>query len=196
MTSSSSFVVERGLDTMVLVYSLLQGHPAEVVCEQFLRAHSGWFTSPLVFVEAKNILTKVYGVHAVDATNKLIQLAAGPIVLLPVDETTIQSALQLADDQGIDLTDSVLLHHAQQCRAGFLATDDQRLAQACGRIGITPQTPLDDALRQQIANWEITHLAPKGLPRILRQVNHWLSQTHPQAASDFWRQTGNGIHLP
>ena len=59
MTSSSSPPLERGLDTMVLVYSLLQGHPALTACEHFLRAHTGWFTSPLVLFEAKGVLTKV-----------------------------------------------------------------------------------------------------------------------------------------
>lgn len=61
MISSSSPALERGLDTMVLVYSLLQGHPAATACEQLLRAHSGWFTSTAVFFEAKSVLTKVYG---------------------------------------------------------------------------------------------------------------------------------------
>ena len=66
MTSSSSpsLALERALDTMILVYSLLQGHPAVLPCEQFLRSHSGWFTSPLVLIEAKDILTKVYSVDA------------------------------------------------------------------------------------------------------------------------------------
>jgi predicted nucleic acid-binding protein len=45
--------LERALDTMVLVHTLLQGHPALTACEQLLRAHSGWFTSPLVLFEAK-----------------------------------------------------------------------------------------------------------------------------------------------
>jgi predicted nucleic acid-binding protein len=48
MISSSSPRLECGLDTMVLVYSLLQGHPALAACEQLLRARTGWFTSPLV----------------------------------------------------------------------------------------------------------------------------------------------------
>ena len=66
MTSSSSPALERGLDTMLLVYCTLQGHPAAPACEQFLRAHTGWFTSPLVLFEAKGILTKVYGVSPSD----------------------------------------------------------------------------------------------------------------------------------
>jgi hypothetical protein len=92
MTSSSSPPLQYGLDTMILVYSLLQGHPAATACEQLLRAHAGWFTSPWVLFEA--------------------------------------------------------------------------------------------------------HVPPKGLPRVLRRVQLWLSHSHPQAAQDFWSQTGGGSHLP
>ena len=68
MTSSSSPPTECGLDTMILVFSLLQGHPANLPCEQLLRSEPAWFTSPLVIMEAKNILTKAYGVDAGTAT--------------------------------------------------------------------------------------------------------------------------------
>src|SRR5215468_7485790 len=99
MTSSSSpaLALERGLDTMILVYYLLQGHPAALPCEQFLRAHTGWFTSPLVLIEAKSILTKVNSVAANNVTRKLLQFAAGPVVLLDLDDATVISAFQLAD---------------------------------------------------------------------------------------------------
>jgi hypothetical protein len=73
MTSSISAgpLLERGLDTMVLVYSLLQGHPGLSACEQILRAHTGWFTSPSVLFEAKAVLTKAYGEDPSLAMQKL-----------------------------------------------------------------------------------------------------------------------------
>lgn len=95
MTSSSSPTLERGLDTMLVVYSLLQGHPAAISCEQFICAHTGWFTSPLVLIEAKNILTKVYSVDVHDATKKLLQVAAGPIVLLDLNEAVTTSSMKV-----------------------------------------------------------------------------------------------------
>ena len=196
MTSSSSPALERGLDTMVLVYSLLQGHPGAIPCEQFLSSRSGWFTSPLVFFEAKTILTRVYSVNAADATTKFLQVAAGPIVLLGLDAAATVSAFQLADTHNLDLTDAVLMHLAQQHGAGYVVTEDQRFAQVCTQLGITPESPLDAALRQQVAVWEAANLAPKGLPRVLRRAHQWLSQSHPQAAHDFWSQTGGGSHLP
>jgi hypothetical protein len=53
MTSSSSPVLERGLDTMLLVYSLLHGHLAAALCQQFLATYAGWFTFPLVLLPSR-----------------------------------------------------------------------------------------------------------------------------------------------
>ena len=196
MTSSSSPSHERGLDTMILVYSLLQGHPAALLCEHFLRSHSGWFTSPVVLIEAKNVLVKVYSESANAVTAKLHQFAAGPVVVLDLDQATVATAFQLADSQGLDFSDAVLLHLAHRHRAGYIATEDLRLTQACQSFSITPISPLDTALRQQVAAWESANLPSKGLPRVLRRVYQWLSQTHPQAAQDFWSHTSSGSHLP
>jgi predicted nucleic acid-binding protein len=193
---SSSPALERGLDTMLLVYSLLPGHPAAVPCSQFIAAQSGWFTSPLVVVEAKNILTKVYGVDPGAATAKLQQFAATPVVQLGFDERAAAAAFALADTHGLDITDAVLLQLTQQHGAAFLATDDYRLTQACRQLGIAPVSPLDAALRQQVAVWEAVNLASKGLARILQRIHEWLSQGHPQAAHDFWSMSGGGSHLP
>jgi predicted nucleic acid-binding protein len=181
---------------MILVYYLLQGHPAALPCEQFLRAHTRWFTSHLVLIEAKSVLTKIYSVDAGNVTTKLLQFAAGPVVLLDLEQVTVASAFQLADTHGLDLTDAVLLHLARQHGAGYLTTEDQALAWACTQFGITPGSPLDAGLRRQVAAWEAVNLAPKGLSRVLRRVHQWLDQTHPQAAQAFWARTTGGSHLP
>jgi len=44
----------------MLVYSLLEGHPASAACEQFIRGRTGWFTTPLTLLEAKTVPVKVY----------------------------------------------------------------------------------------------------------------------------------------
>jgi len=94
------------------------------------------------------------------------------------------------------LTDAVLLQTVQAQGATLLATDDNKLAQACRQVGIIPEHPIDAKLRQQMAEWEATHLPMKGLPRVLRQIHQWLSHIYPQAAQDFWSKTGGGAHLP
>jgi predicted nucleic acid-binding protein len=196
MTSSSSPPLERALDTMVLVYSLLRGHPAEKVCEHLLRSHAGWFTSPLVLFEAKGILTRVYGEDPMLVTSKLAQVASGPIVFIDLARTDVVPVFQLADMHTLDLTDAVLLHLARSHGARFLASDDQNLCLVCSQFGITPLAPLDPGLRHAVGAWEATHVPPKGLPRVLRRVHQWLSISHPQAAQDFWSLTGGSSHLP
>ena len=195
-TSSSSPAIERGLDSMLLVYSLLEGHPASSECAQFIASRSGWFTSVLTILEAKAILTKVYGVDAQQASQKLAQVAAAPVVIVELHAASALAALQMADSLGVDLTDAVLLHTAQTHRAKAIATDDLRLSQLCGQVGLAIESPIDAVLRQQIAAWEVAHLPPKGLQRVLRRVHAWLNQSHAQAARDFWSHTGGGSHLP
>lgn len=196
MTSSFSLPFERGLDAMLIVYSLLNHHPASAACEQFIRAHTGWFTTAFTLFEAKAILTKVYAVDAVLVSRKLAQFAAGPIVVAEVDLATALAAMDKADALNIDLTDAVLLHTTQAHGVLRIATDDSKLAQACRQVGMTPETPIDTALRQQMAEWEAVNLPAKGLPRVLRQIHHWLSRIAPQTAQDFWSHTGGGSHLP
>jgi predicted nucleic acid-binding protein len=196
MTSSSNLQIERGLDAMLIVYSLLNGHPASVMCEQFIRNRTGWFTTTFTLFEAKTILTKVYSVDSALASQKLAKFAASPIIVVAVDLATALTAMRMADTFGIDLTDAVLLQTSQLHGALLLATEDKKLVQACQKIGITPETPIDATLRQQIAAWEVANLPAKGLPRILRHIHQWLNQIHPQTAQDFWSQTGGGSHLP
>jgi hypothetical protein len=66
---TTSSPLDYGLDTTLLVYCVVDGHPAGAACEQFPKARSGWFTSPLVLIEAKTILTKVYSVDALAASH-------------------------------------------------------------------------------------------------------------------------------
>lgn len=196
MTSSSNLQIERGLDTMLIVYSLLSSHPASTVCEQYIRNRTGWLTTTFTLFEAKTILTKVYSVAPALASQKLAKFAASAILLIEVDLNIALDSMHVADKFGIDLTDAALLKLSQLHGAPGLATEDNKLTQACRQIGITPETPIDTTLRQQMVAWEAANLPTKGLPRILRHIHQWLIQTDPQTAQSFWSQTGSGSHLP
>jgi hypothetical protein len=71
-----------------------------------------------------------------------------------------------------------------------------RLAQACERYGIKAEHPFDDALRAEVAAWEVSHLPDKGLPRVLGRIQQWLARCDPSLADSFRSQTGAGSHLP
>ncbi|MGH7138460.1 MAG: type II toxin-antitoxin system VapC family toxin [Pirellulales bacterium] len=196
MISSSNPAFDYGLDTMLLVYCVLDGHPAETACEHFLRSQSGWFTSPLVLFEAKAILTKVYAVDPAAATKKLAQFSTVRMTFVDLDAAAVLAAFQLADVHGLNTTDAVLLQLATKHGARYIATDDQHFGHVCGQFGINVVSPLDATLRKTVAAWELAHVPPKGMARVLRRVHQWLSQSHTQAAQDFWSQTGGGSRLP
>ncbi len=196
MTLSSERLAPRGLDAMLIVYSLLDNHPASDVCESFIRESTRWLTTTLALLEAKAILTKVYAVDASLASQRLSQFSAGPIEIIEIDLSMTLAAMRIADALEIDITDAVLVQAALASGANTLATDDRKLIQACHQVDLTPETPIDDSLRRQMASWEAENLPQKGLPRILRRIHRWLHENHHQAAEDFWSQTGSGSHLP
>ena len=196
MTLSSDQFAGRGLDAMLIVYSLLDDHHASTVCESFIREHTGWLTTTLTLLEVKAILTKVYDVDVNLASQQLSQFSVGPIEIIEVDLPMTLAAMQIADTLKIDLTDAVLMQALRARSANTLATDDRKLMQACHQFDLMAETPIDISLRRQMASWELKNLPQKGLPRILRQIHHWLRQNHQQAAEDFWSQTGGGSHLP
>ena len=97
MTSSTNTRLERGLDTMFIVYSLLQNHPASAACEQFIRARTGWFTTASSLLEAKAVLTKIYGIEAALATKNLTAFTEELVEVLPIDASTALAAMAIAD---------------------------------------------------------------------------------------------------
>ena len=196
MTSSSDQIAMRGLDAMLIVYSLLDDHPASAVCESFIRERSHWLTTTLTLFEAKAILTKVYVVDATLASRQILKFSAGPIEIIEVDLPMTLEAMQIADALEIDITDAVLVQASRTRGANALATDDRKLIQACHQVDLIPETPIDDLLRRQMASWEAKNLPQKGLPRILRRIHHWLYQHDQRIAEEFWSQTGGGSHLP
>jgi predicted nucleic acid-binding protein len=136
ISSSNKSSTDRALDSMLVVYSLLEGHPASSACSQFISERTGWFTSVLVILETRAILTKVYGVSAELVSRKLAELVSGPILVEELDSETATTAFDLADSMGLDLTDAVLLHSAQRNGAQWIATEDQKLRQSCGHVGL------------------------------------------------------------
>ena len=109
MTLSSDQFAGRGLDAMLIVYSLLDDHPASAVCESFIREHASWLTTTLTLLEAKSILTKVYDVDTNLASQQLSQFSAGPIEIIEVDLQITLTSIQIADALEIDITDAILL---------------------------------------------------------------------------------------
>jgi predicted nucleic acid-binding protein len=187
---------QRGLDAAPIIYSLLRGHPASAVCESYIRNHADWLTTPITLLEVDAVLRKVYGVKPTLAAQKLAQFAAGPIVVPAIDAGLATSAMSCAASFGIDLADAVLLETCRIHRVSMICTDDEKFVRTCVAVGLTAETPIDSAMRQQITVWESANLPAKGLTRLLFHVRHWIEQEEPRLAQEFWNRTGAGSHLP
>ena len=180
MTLSSDQFAARGLDAMLIVYSLLDDHPTSAACESFIRDHTNWFTTTLTLLEAKAILTKVYAVDVNLVSQQLSQFSAGPIEIVEVDLPITLAAMQNTGTLEIDITDAVLVQTTLARNANILATDDRKLIQACHQVDIAVENPIDISLRRQMASWEAENLPKKGLPRILTTA-----RTHHQTEKFF-----------
>src|SRR4051812_29832430 len=97
-TSSNAGPPIQILDTPLVVYSLLQNHPASSICSQYIQSQGTWTTSSLVLLETRAILTKVYDVAGPLVTQKLAQLSALPIRVHGLDEAAALDAMQCADN--------------------------------------------------------------------------------------------------
>ena len=158
MTLSFDQSAPRGLDAMLIVYSLLDDHPASAACESFIRDHTNWFTTALTLFEARAILTKVYAVDTNLTSQQLSQFSAGPIEIIEVDLSITLAGMQIADTLEIDITDAVLVQATRTRNANILATDDHKLIQACHQVDIAVENPIDVSLRRQMASWEAENL--------------------------------------
>ena len=196
MTSSSEPAATSALDTMLLVYGLLEDHPARDACRQFLRGRVGWLTSALTLLETRVVLTKVYGVSPGLVLPMLTELVTVPVTIVPFDSSAAWRAMDLTDGLRVDLTDGALLAAAEQHAVRSLATDDRKLGRAAEQLGYRIESPITPALRRSVTKWERAHLVDKGLPRVLRYVHRWLDNRSGSLAEEFWCATGAGSHLP
>lgn len=196
MTFYENSSLERGLDTMFMVYSLLDGHPASTACEQFITSRQGWVNTPLLVIEGMAIMIKVYGVEPEIACQLVTDFAYGPISILPIELETITAAVDLSILHDVDINDAVLLQACIERGIARIATDDRRFAHACANFGIIVENPITPAIRQQMAAWEAANLPPRGLPRLLTYIHQWLKTQEPNIATKFYEATGQYLHLP
>ncbi|MBC8236010.1 type II toxin-antitoxin system VapC family toxin [bacterium] len=115
---------KRGLDTMFIVYSSLQEHPASTICEEFILSREGWVSTPLLLVEFYSVLTRNYGVDRQSVSQKIIELASKPIEILSLEGHTVATAIQLANEYNLDTNDAILLQICLTSGINTIATDD------------------------------------------------------------------------
>jgi len=184
------------VDSNLLIYSVLDDHPASPVCRAYIARQGTITLTVLTLIEIYFVLTRIYGIVETQATDAIERLLCTPIELVSVDGPDVTTTLRLCASSRLDTNDALQLHLCRQLGIHHLATDDGHLMNVAQAYGLTVENPIDEALRQQMAAWEDAHLPAKGLPRLLGRIHDWLSGRDPLAAAEFRNATGNLHRLP
>lgn len=189
--------MRKTVDANVIVYSLLDDHPAADACDSLLRSgRYDFYATPLTPFEVYFVLRRIYGVEKKEASNRALSLFDSPLSFTEIGRDEAETALRRCVTYDIDANDSLLIQSCLRFGIPSLTSDDQRLLKACEEEGIQPQSPIGEEHRRKMVLWEEEKLPPSGLPRLLKRIHSWLGDVNPEAATLLLEATGGLRHLP
>jgi predicted nucleic acid-binding protein len=186
--------VKKILDSNILIYSLLEGHPASEPCERLIRSSENkftWLTSPVTFYETFHVLVRIYGQEPSQVLKKIQEAIELPIEIKPLDIQITSMSLEKSIEHSIEINDSILLVIGIIWGIPIIATDDTRLIKACEQYGIICENPITEPIRETMREWERKNLPEKGLGRIYLKVYEWINKKNGELAEEFKQDTGD-----
>lgn len=187
----------RILDTSILVYSLLEDHPASSECQKFIESQDKVITSLITLVEIFFVMTKIYGIDPTQTWEKIDELATtSPLEFTELEPDNLLSALNFCNQYRVDTNDGILIQICLESKNSILVTDDSNLTEVCRKLGISTQNPISEKVRQLMSRWEEDNLPNKGLPRILYRIWSWINKKDEKIATEFRGITQNLVRLP
>jgi predicted nucleic acid-binding protein len=182
------------VDTPLLVYAAVDGHPALRVVREVLDS-GAWGSSVVILAEFYQALVRNYLVDGAEATARAERLANGPGHWASLDVWQARATFAMRQQYHIDSADAILLHLAEADR-GTLLTTDRRLLRAAEALGIAVRNPIMQSLAIAVAHWEEQHLPRKGVNRLLVPVERWLRRRDAALADELLEATANLSELP
>ena len=192
-------MLKKMIDTNILVYALVEGHPATSACEAFIRRVSErklLVTTPLTAFETYYVLWRVYGLSREKAFEQADSFFDSPLEFIEITEEDARVALRKVMEHSLEANDALLLAACLHRGITSLATDDRRLLRACQEEGVHTEEPVDDKVTREMERWEKEKLPEKGAQRLLHRVYSWLLDVEPKVAKKFKQATGNMKKLP
>ncbi len=190
--------LKKILDSNILIYSLLEDHPASDVCEAVILSCENkfeWVTSPITFIETYYVLINVYGQEASQILQKIRKISKTPIIIITLDKNLVLSSLEKALIHQIDTNDSILLQIGIDLGISIIATDDKKLIETCNNYGIICENPITEDIREEMRIWEQKNLPEKGIRRIYFDIYKWLYKKNAKLADEFKVKTKNFTRL-
>ena len=182
------------LETPLLVYGALPGHPAGATAEAELR-RGDWGSTTLVLAELHYVLVRHYGVPPDTAVAEVERAARLPIHWVPAATADVVLAAAEQARSGVESADAVLLLLAERDR-GTLVTADRRLLRAALDRGVAARNPIAAGLTTEIAEWEDRRVPPKGTARLLAGVERWLRARDRRVSEEFVAATAQLTRPP
>jgi len=190
-------MLRKAIDANIIVYSLLEDHPAAQVCDSLLRGDRyDFYTTPLTPFEVYYALRNVYGIEREKASKKALSLFESPLKFSVMSPEHAKAALERCIVHGLDSNDSLLIELCLSSQIPSLASDDRRLLKTCGEMGIQPQSPVSEDQRLMMRLWEDEKLPKSGLLRLLKRIHGWLNDINPETAEKFFEDSDGLHHIP
>jgi len=195
---SDSVELKKILDSNILIYSLLEEHPASKVCEALILSYKDkfeWITSPITFIETYYVLLNIYEQESSQILQKIQQILKTSINVKDLDKNLVLLSLEKALNHQIDTNDSILLQIGIDFGISIIATDDKKLIEVCKNYGIICENPITEDIRNEMTIWEQKNLPEKGLRRIYFNIHKWLLKNNNKIADEFKLKTKDFTHL-
>lgn len=182
------------IDTSLLVYALVPGHPAAGVVDTELRRDS-WGSGLAVLVEVYQVLVRDYAVAPQNAAQAIARLTRTNVHWAAMDATQVMAAAALRARYRLQSADAILFLLVSEDR-GTLVTVDRRLLRTAQGAGIAVRNPIPSTVSAEIAQWEAERFPPKGLGRILSVTERWIRTRDAGVATEFVQATAGLTALP
>ncbi|MEX2717342.1 MAG: type II toxin-antitoxin system VapC family toxin [Candidatus Sigynarchaeum springense] len=195
----SALLVKKIIDSNIIIYSLLQNHPANGDCVKFLEDHDApnvLYSLVDCLDETYWILKNVYRIDAVAIIQRLEKLINTNIIFLGLKLQDSFKAFEIQAKNSIQITDARLFLLASAQQIPVIVTDDMRFQTFNRSQGLLTETPITQDTRNKMAEWENKNLPEAGLPRILARIHAYLSGRDPKTADLFEHDTFHFSKLP
>ena len=157
--------MRKALDAGILVYALLENHPASQICGSLLRSgRYAFYATALTPFEVYFVLRKIYAIEPQEAATKALALFDLPLHFTDITASDAQVALRTCIEHGIDANDGLLLQACLRLNVPSFGSEDRRMLKAGATKGLYPQSPIGPIVRRRMQQWEREKLPNRGPP--------------------------------
>jgi predicted nucleic acid-binding protein len=191
--------IKRIIDSNIIIYSILENHPANQVCKDFLASidtQNSLFSHQDCLLELFQVLRVNYAINLDIIIKKIRQLYQSNISFKTNINSNLLDVFELVKQYGIHPVDAKLYLLSIELQAPIIVTDDWKFRNFLKTKGILGETPITDNISKLIQDWENKNLPSGGIARILKYLNSYLEKLDANIALKLKEDTKNWTKFP